>query len=449
MHVSSERASLERDSLIPSPPHRAFSPASVGEPLGAERLISLRDFAFILFSRGRTILTVTALVMAGIAFSVFWLISPTYESKARVHVDIQTGSLPVLRAAGTYVSDAEKLSYFETVIQEMKNQSLIAQVVEELDLGHTRKIGNIERIKNAVLELRRRFALLVGIEAWQKPLDPVAASVAAVTSGLAVNRLENSTILELTYGAHEARETERTLSTIIRLFIASRAQFTREKATGSTQFLSQELTRLRSGISEIEEKWLELVNSDVYVLPIAASAREGARGAQIVTGLSTNEAVVDEMKLRIVHSEEELQTALTRYAPTDANVVRLQRQIRAYADVINNAPKIQARMRQLKREMALKESTYRELLAAYENALTMDSKALPQLSTVKIVQPPGVPGGSARPNRTMAIFAGIFLGGFLGVLAAIVSEFFDDTIKRPRDVQARLGIRYISSMPAA
>lgn len=414
-----------------------------------DEAIRPREIVRILFARKLSILLVILLVEAGVGFGVFWFLLPTYESKARLHVDLRSGATPIISTEPTYVSDLEKLGFFETVIQEIETRDIVENVVKKLNLGETRKIGRIEMIKNLYLDFRYWVGMKVGIKSWQVKRDPVAASVAAVLRNLTTSRLEGSTILEMVYRAKDAEECRRTLEAVIEEYIEYRNAFIREKALGSSDFLKEEIERVRAEIRAAEDVWLGIMKQDAFALFDAALPGPRGSGDETegeVVGLLTNQRTIEQMMLHLVDMQEELERLLASHKESHPMVGRLREMIRAYTEAINKSPDLQIRLHRLQRELGSKEKIYSELLTSYENTMALESEELRRLDIIKVIQKPNFPPGHKSPKRLLAMSSGLFLGLLLGIAYAFIAEFLDDTVKRPEDIQRKLGLEYIVSI---
>ncbi len=414
--------------------------------------IIISDIVRIIFERKISIIVATLLVTAGVAFAVFWLIVSTYEVKARLHVDLASGAIPIVRSSSAYyISDTEKLAFFETVIQELKNIVIMEKVVDELDLGEKRRIGNIERIKLWYMDLKRWIGHKCNIKGWQKEHDPRGASIKAVYNNFNVNRLENSTILELVYEAKDPVECKETLDEIITQFISYRNDFVSAKAFGSSKFLLTEIERVKTEITQAEKEWLKLMNNDTFQLnqDLFNSKRQGSseNTPNILKGVATNDHIMSEMRLYVIKMHEELSRVIAKSSESHPSVKPLRENIKAYTDVINLSPQKQVMLNRIQREIAAKEKIYNELLTTYQNTVTMESAELGRLDTVKLVQPTTLPSGHKKPKRSLALLAGMFLGLLMGISYAFIAHAFDSTIRRPEDFSTKLNLKYLASIP--
>lgn len=399
-----------------------------------------------LFTRKWSILLIALMVELGIGVSVFWLLVSTYESKARLNIDLSTAVMPVMASETSMVSDIEKMAFFETVVQEIETPSLIEGVVAKLGLDKRRKIGRIEWLMDRYKGFKRSLGYRFGIESWKEPPDPFGAAVNAVIDNLSTARLENSTILELVYSAKDGKECQETLTAVVDSYLEYRSSFIRDKATGGAKFLEVEIERVRKELDGLEGQVLGLMREEA--MPLIGSSWNGSDNgsAHEVIGMLSNPAAVEQMMLRLLSLQEELERVIADGRGSHPTVKLMLELIDVYLEAVNKAPFIQQRLHALQRELLVKEHAYNQLISTLESTKTMASADLGRLNAIKVVQfasPSGVPVG---PQRTMAMISGLVLGLVLGVIYALVKEFMDTTIKSPEDVRNRLGLELIISL---
>ena len=419
-----------------------------GMPLGepGPSMSPVKGVLSTLFTRKLSILLIALMVEIGIGIAVFWLLAPTYESKARLHIDLDVAATPVMRTQNTFGSDLEKMTFFETVVQEIETPSLIQDVVRQLRLDETRKIGRIEWLMDQFKELKRAMGRLLEIESWQTPPDPFGASVSAVTDNLATSRLENSNILEIVYHAKDGAECTQTLQTVVDAYIRYRNDFVREKASSSARFLELEIERVLKELSALERQLLDALRREAMPL-VRESMAPGSEGAATtIVGVLSNPAAIEQMMLRVLSMQEEVERLVADGKESHPSVALTRSLIDEYVKAVNKSPDVQQRIHALHREVQAKERALETLVATRETVLTMASEDFRRLNAITITERASDAGAPIGPKRTMAMISGLVLGLVLGIIYALVSEFADGTIKTPEDVRARLGLEHIISL---
>ncbi|MGE0143869.1 MAG: hypothetical protein AB7I19_08150 [Planctomycetota bacterium] len=399
-----------------------------------------------LFTRKMSILLIATMVEVGIGIAVFWLLVPTYESKARLYVDLDVAAAPVMRTQATFGSDLEKMTFFETVVQELETPSLIEDVVRRLELDKNRKIGRIEWLMDQFKELKRAAGRLLEISSWQAPPDPFGASVKAVTENLTTSRLENSNILEIVYFAKDGQECTRTLQAVVDAYIEYRNEFVRAKAASSARFLELEIERLHGELTALERKLLDTLRDEAMPLVRESTDTPGSDASSALVGVLSNPAAVEQMMLRVLSMQEDVGRLVADGKESHPSVALTRTLIDQYVNAVNKSPDVQLRIHALHREVQAKERAVETLIATRETVLTMASEDLRRLNAITITEKASDAGAPVGPKRTLALISGLVLGLVLGIIYALVSEFADGTIKTPEDVRAQLGLEHIISL---
>ena len=70
-----------------------------------------------------------------------------------------------------------------------------------------------------------------------------------------------------------------------------------------------------------------------------------------------------------------------------------------------------------------------------------------KISSISIVQPATRPLKPLRPNRPLNLILGFLAGVFGSVALALLAEFMNHSLRRPEDVESRLGLSAVVSVP--
>lgn len=70
-----------------------------------------------------------------------------------------------------------------------------------------------------------------------------------------------------------------------------------------------------------------------------------------------------------------------------------------------------------------------------------------QTPVARVIEPSSVPGAPIKPNKNKNIALGFLLGGFLGVLFALLRDRLDNTLKTSEDVESRLKQPILTTLP--
>lgn len=76
--------------------------------------------------------------------------------------------------------------------------------------------------------------------------------------------------------------------------------------------------------------------------------------------------------------------------------------------------------------------------------IALENDELFSLQPLESAVPSENPSG---PNRLLYMTIGVILGGMMGVFGVFVLEFMDRTVKTPKDVEQKLGLRLLGAIP--
>jgi uncharacterized protein involved in exopolysaccharide biosynthesis len=101
----------------------------------------------------------------------------------------------------------------------------------------------------------------------------------------------------------------------------------------------------------------------------------------------------------------------------------------------------------LQRELSLLDAKYRKYSENMEQARIDQALLSDKISNISVVQDPITSPEAISPRKVMNIAVGIFLGIFGGIGLAFVSEYLDHSLKKPGDVEEKLNLATLASIP--
>ena len=108
---------------------------------------------------------------------------------------------------------------------------------------------------------------------------------------------------------------------------------------------------------------------------------------------------------------------------------------------------VEARMAQLEREISIDAANYREYAQKLEQARIGIALEKERISNISVVQEPTLPVEPFRPQPALNLSLGLLIGLIGGIAVAFVAEYFDHMIRVPGDVDAKLGLRTLVTIP--
>jgi polysaccharide biosynthesis transport protein len=133
------------------------------------------------------------------------------------------------------------------------------------------------------------------------------------------------------------------------------------------------------------------------------------------------------------------QGLLGTYANVEAERLSLQVRLKALAGVIdsyrqraNTLPQLELLQRQLEREIAATETSYKNLLDRYQELQVAENQ---QVGNARIITPALVPGQPIKNRQYMNLLQGLIGGVLLGMGAAWLLEKIDGTVKTSKSAR--------------
>ncbi len=101
----------------------------------------------------------------------------------------------------------------------------------------------------------------------------------------------------------------------------------------------------------------------------------------------------------------------------------------------------------LERELDMQKANYRKYSESMEQARIDRALEMDKISNISIIQPASYPVKPNQSKATLNLALGFFLGVFGGVGLAFVSEHLDHSFRKPEDVERRLQLPTLASIP--
>ena len=212
------------------------------------------------------------------------------------------------------------------------------------------------------------------------------------------------------------------------------------------------LEDLRQQLMEYQTKYTEN-HPDVLVLKkkIEALEKEPADGSKTRPFQTAKAAPAARGSRPIMEAEllGQQQAILRNIQAIEAEIVKIKAQIDYYQKRVENTPKREQELLLLKRDYDNIKSTYSSVLnrkLEAEIALNMEKKQKGE--QFRILDPPRIAEKPISPNLKMILMGCIAAGLGIGAAIIFLFEFFDNSVRKPEALQARLSLPVLMVMPA-
>jgi len=165
--------------------------------------------------------------------------------------------------------------------------------------------------------------------------------------------------------------------------------------------------------------------------------QENKQRAQLTKGVNTT---YQQMQSEFLSEQANLSSLKTEVQVLNKQLAEAQAELKTLNDA-------EVRITRLEREMAIQEENYRKYSENLEQARIDDALEARKISNISVVQPAILSTRPVGPKRLLHMFLGLGLGIFGATGLAFFSEYLDHSIKTPEEVQERLQLPTLASIP--
>ena len=101
----------------------------------------------------------------------------------------------------------------------------------------------------------------------------------------------------------------------------------------------------------------------------------------------------------------------------------------------------------LEHQVEINRQNYKLYLTKLEESRISNAMDMKKIANVSVIQAAQVPIKPTKPRKALNIILAIFLGGIGGLGLAFFSEYMDHSLKTPEEVETRLGLPHLISIP--
>lgn len=145
--------------------------------------------------------------------------------------------------------------------------------------------------------------------------------------------------------------------------------------------------------------------------------------------------------------KEELFRNQTEYKALSAKKAIQNDQFEDYRAKLEELNNIEVEIKQLQQLVDVNGKNYQLYLSKFEESRISDAMDNKKIANVSLIEPASPPLDPVSPKVLLNIFIGIFLGGFGGMGLGFFSEFLDDSLEKPEDVEKILQLPVLASIP--
>ena len=147
--------------------------------------------------------------------------------------------------------------------------------------------------------------------------------------------------------------------------------------------------------------------------------------------------------------QSDLLQAKTILASLQGRKRELLQQVRGYRQATQRFIDLEFEVERLKRQVRVNEETYLTYVKKEEEARFADVMDRRGIVNISMVDPAYVPLQPVAPRKKLNVLLGLILGSSAGLAMASLAEYLDHTFQTREEVERRLGLPVLVSIPAA
>ena len=467
------------------------------------RRSSLRDFLHVIFKRKKHILLFFVVTNLAVAVLTF-VIRPVYEAKAQILVKMGRENLYIPpNSTNSQVINVNPEDQVNSEIELLKSRSIAENVIKSLG---PENIYKNKKYKDTVLTFQKSLSVervkkSDVIEVSFKHKDPEKAAL--IVNTLANAYLDEHLLVHKNPQSYNFFEDQsQVLKTKLEQSEAALETFKKQNAVTAMDeqqklLLNQiadlhaELNRTLSQEAETKNRILQIRQQLDKTPENISQGKEVDHNPYLISNL---EARLVELQLKekellmkytpqsrlVKNVEEEIQMVQekmaqnekkqygtsrvglnTTYQRIQEELFRNQAEGRAlaakreiqhtqltnYQSKLEQLNQMEVELNQLEQSVDVNRQNYRLYLAKFEESRISDAMDNKKMANVTVMEAALTPLKPVSPKVLLNIVLAIFLGGFGGLVLGFFTEYLDDSLDKPEDVEKVLQLPVLASVP--
>jgi uncharacterized protein involved in exopolysaccharide biosynthesis/Mrp family chromosome partitioning ATPase len=215
-----------------------------------------------------------------------------------------------------------------------------------------------------------------------------------------------------------------------------------------TGFASSAADGMRKQIYDLQLREQELLSTFTEnSIPVGEIRRQIREGRALLSKAEQQKQVTRGINENYQKIQLELLTEESNLSSLQAKAEVLKAQIVSGRGELNLLNDTEMRLAQLERDLETQKSNYRKYSDSREQARIDQALELEKISNISIVQPASCPVEPIGLRKLLKLVLGFFLGLFGGIGLAFISEYKDHSFKKPEDVDNRLNLPVLATLP--
>jgi capsular exopolysaccharide synthesis family protein len=422
---------------------------------------SLRDICYISFRhKWKMILFFFAVIL--IVTAVTSICAKVYRSEAKLLMRLGRESVTLDPTAATGQIIPLNLTQprgneINSELEILKNQELIEGVVDSIGaqklLNHTDEKLTVKDADSRVLG-RAKIALRTAVSRLKSPLKLFGLieslsdrdkAIVNIKKHLKIENLKDSSIISISYDAENPKTAQEIVSKLIDLYLEKHIEAYR--TPGSPQFFTEQTDHLQNKLTQSESELMDFKNKTGISSVREQQRLVAKRISTLKQEINQTEAALASSVARTLVDKEALLTEQVTISSLRAKINTQRKQLADAQKELKTLNYAEAKISHLTREASIQEANYRKYSENLEQARINYAMENERISNISVVQAATLPIKAIRPNKSVNLTLGFLLGIVGAIVLAIFSERLDHSLKTPDEVEERLQLPALASIP--
>jgi uncharacterized protein involved in exopolysaccharide biosynthesis len=395
-----------------------------------------------------------AAVLTVLALS--YVFPPTYISTSKLMIRYGRENIP-LNPIGKITTPFSTMSTWEQTVKSeielIRNQYLAQEVVNQLGVDFdsfppspppTTLWGRTKQFVKDILKfIGDGFSNLLFKAGFLERLPPYESAVNRVMGGLEVSMVTDTSVLDVNFRSMHPGAAKEVLERIIQLYLEHRLEVYRDD--GAYRVFEEQVNRQKQKLQEASDKLARfMLEKNITILDKQRDL--------LLTKLDVLREKLFIFQLDLLKTREKFAEGSDEVNLAKGLIRETEEEIRSIDATLLAFNEAEPELGRLQRNFKVAEENYFVYHEKKEDTKIVKMMDLARISNVSLVQPASVPIQPTRtlpmlPNKTFRLLVALVLGPCLGFAIALMSEYFDPSVKSVADLEERLSLPVWSAIP--
>lgn len=268
----------------------------------------------------------------------------------------------------------------------------------------------------------------------------VLSAVKSLTLKLKVAELTKQTgIITISYDGTDRIHIIKVLNHILQTYLSQNLETKSAEKEKTLTFLNQQLPQLKDSLEQAEQKFN------------AFRETHGTIDIQQEAGLYLKQSVeLETQKIQLEQKQAQLASQYTAQHPMmqeiNAQIGVFNKKINELNSALKQLPNTQSQYLQYYRDVQVQTQLYTNLLGTYQS---LSLAKAGETGNLRVLDYPVEPTKPIKPRKLIILILSILVGGFIGVLIALIRNMLQTGVRSRDEVEQATGIKTYIELPKA